>query len=593
MKKTLFIFFWFTTLVSTVNAQQNDYLVAENYYRSNQFEKAIQLYQKLYKKSKFNTTYLERLISCYQETNQFEKVEEIVKSSLAKRPDLTYYHVIRGYNYERQQMQKEADTSYKEALNQLEKKQSFGSLTANLFKNYNKLDLAIQTYDLLIAKNPKANFGFQLAQIYGEKGDFNKMFASYVDLVDKNENYLKTVKRYASRYITDDAENESNIALKKALLRKSVSKPKNIWNSLLAWLFTTQKDYYKALTQHKALFARDPNNISGVIEIAEIAFENKDYETANEAFDIVIKNTQYPRDKFNAIDYQLRIGIAQKASNMEERFTNFFKEYGVNKNTFEVQLTYAQFLIFEKKQPEKAIQILEESLTKTNSRFQRSLVKIKLGEAYVFQKKYNKALIYFAQVQTKLKNHKLGQHARFKVAQTSYFKGDFKWAKAQLKVLKGSATQLIANDAVDLFLTISDNFPKDSIKTGLTELATADLLAYQQKNQEAIVVLDDVIKNYQGQPIEDEALFKQAQLYVKQQSYDEAILNYAKIIALDKEGIYVDDVYFYMAELYRNELNNEEKAKEYYQKIIFDHPNSIYLVDARKHYRKLRGDQIQ
>ena len=47
-----------------------------------------------------------------------------------------------------------------------------------------------------------------------------------------------------------------------------------------------------------------------------------------------------------------------------------------------------------------------------------------------------------------------------------------------------------------------------------------------------------------------------------------------------------------MAELYNNELNNPEKAKEYYQKIIFDHANSIYLVDARKKYRKLRGDII-
>ena len=206
--------------------------------------------------------------------------------------------------------------------------------------------------------------------------------------------------------------------------------------------------------------------------------------------------------------------------------------------------------------------------------------------------KFNKALIYYSQVQTSFKNHNIGQEARFKVAQASYFKNDFKWAKAQLKVLKGSASQLIANDAANLFLTISDNEPKDSISSGLKEYAKADLLAFQNKNDQAIAVLSEIITTYRGQAIEDEALFKQAKLFIKKKQYDEAILNYAKIIALDKNGIYVDDVYYYMAELYNNELNNPEKAKEYYQKIIFDHPSSIYLVEARKKFRKLRGDHI-
>jgi len=47
-----------------------------------------------------------------------------------------------------------------------------------------------------------------------------------------------------------------------------------------------------------------------------------------------------------------------------------------------------------------------------------------------------------------------------------------------------------------------------------------------------------------------------------------------------------------MAELYSKQLNLPEKAKEYYQKIIFEYPSSIYLVDARKKYRELRGDTI-
>ena len=134
----------------------------------------------------------------------------------------------------------------------------------------------------------------------------------------------------------------------------------------------------------------------------------------------------------------------------------------------------------------------------SRSKFQRAQIKLKLGEIFVFTSQFNKALIYFSQVQTSLKNHPLSQEARFKVAQTSYFKGDFPWAMAQLKVLKGSTTQLTANDAVDLFLIISDNQPKDSIPSGLKQYAKADLLSYQNKYIQALTILERICLKFKG-----------------------------------------------------------------------------------------------
>ena len=58
----LFIFLSVTTFCFSQNIQQktdqNDYLIAENYYREGEYEKATQLFKKLYDKSSFNTTYL-------------------------------------------------------------------------------------------------------------------------------------------------------------------------------------------------------------------------------------------------------------------------------------------------------------------------------------------------------------------------------------------------------------------------------------------------------------------------------------------------------------------------------------------------------
>ncbi|NOR27119.1 MAG: tetratricopeptide repeat protein, partial [Lutibacter sp.] len=269
-----------------------------------------------------------------------------------------------------------------------------------------------------------------------------------------------------------------------------------------------------------------------------------------------------------------------------------FSTYGKNTKTIQIQAIYAEFLAFRKNEPTTAIAVLKNALKFPINQFQKGHLKTKLADILVFTNKFSSALIYYTQVQNDLKNHTIGQTARFKIAQTSYFKGDFKWAQSQLKVLKNSTSQLIANDALDLNLLITDNAVKDSLKIALKTYAIADLLAYQNKNKQAIDTLEVVLKNYKGHSIEDETLFKQAKLFEKINNFQNAKNNYLQIIKINKEDILADDAHYYLAELYLNKLNNTEKAKEYYQKIIFEYPSSIYLVDARKKFRKLRGDEI-
>jgi len=586
-----FIFLIFITITS-ISYTQNDYLLGENYYREGEYEKATQIFTKLYSKNPFNTSYLSRLISCYQETDQFLKAENLLKSIIKKNPKRGFLHVFLGYNYQRQQFNNLAKNHYNLALNSLDKNANSGGIIGRIFKDYNLLDNSILAYEKAMSQNKNVNYSFQIAQIYGEKGDFKKMFEAYINLVDKTETYLSLVKRYTSKYLTDDAENEVNILFRKTLLRKSASNPKDIWNVLLSWLFTQQKDYRKALTQEKALYQRSQADLGAIFDLGKIAFENKNYEEAKECFTFINQTTKLSEEKIAANLFIAKIAVATNSTDTENLFKSLFKEFGKNIFTLKLQVVYADFLTFSKNKPNEAKAILEHALQFSQSKFDKARIKLKLGDILVFTGSYNKALIYFSQIQTQLKNHELAQKARFKVAQTSYFKGDFAWAKAQLKVLKGSTTQLIANDALELFLTITDNEPVDSIPSGLKQYSKAALLAFQNKTQQAIDTLRVINKKFKGQPIEDEALLKQAKLLIKQNNFDAAIINLEKVITLKPEGILIDDAYYELAELYKNHLKNTEKASEYYQKIIFDYSSSIFLVDARKKYRRIRGDKV-
>ncbi|WP_254712372.1 tetratricopeptide repeat protein [Polaribacter sp. BM10] len=579
---------------------KNNYLLAENYYREGAYEKATQIYKKLYTSSPFNTTYLSRLISCYQETDQFILAENLLKSRIKANKSQAYLYVYLGYNYQRQQQTEKASENYKLALNSLDKMPSYGGIIGRLFKEYNLLDNAILAYEKAMEANKNANYNFQIAQIYGEKGDFKKMFESYIDLVDKNEQYFDLVQRYTSKYITDDAENEANILFRKTLLRKSASNPKDVWNVLLSWLFTQQKDYNKAFIQENALYQRNTQDLGAIFTLGKIAFENNSYEAAKQCFDFIVEKSSTKSETINAHLFLMKIAIETNNPETENLFKDLFLVFGKNSSTIKLQVAYADYLTFTKNEPQQANTVLEKALSYANSKFDKARIKLKLGDVLVFTNKFNKALIYFSQIQTQLKNHELAQEARFKVAQTSYFKGDFEWAKAQLKVLKGSTTQLIANDAVNLFLKISDNEPVDSIPSGLKQLAKAELLAFQNKDKAALSELNSLITRKDifingfipSEVIYDDVLFFKAKLLIKQKKYEEAITALNKIIAADDQGFLTDDVYFMMAETYNNHLKNSEKAQEYYQKIIFDHTSSIYLVDARKKFRKLRGDNV-
>ena len=579
-------------LTSSFGYAQNEFVIAENYFREGAYEKATTVFKKLYDQSPFNTTYLQRLLSCYQETNQFVTAEKLLKKKIKSNSSQVFLYVYLGYNYERQQQKETATIYYEKALSAIDKKSNYSGIIATLFKNYSLLDYAIIAYEKAMENNPNANYNFQIAQIYGEKGAFEKMYQSYIDLIDKNPDYINNVQRYISRYITEDAENKNNILFRKTLLRKSASHPKDVWNVLLSWLFAQQKEYGKAYVQERALYQRNPENLSKMFLLGKVAFENNDYDTAKQIFTFVNEETSLGEENFEANLYLVNIAVKANSDQTENLFQTLFSTFGKNAATIKLQVLYADYLTFQKNEATKAIAVLKGALAFSNSKFDKARIKLKLGDVLVFTGKYNKALIYFSQVQTQLKNHPLAQQATFKVAQTSYFEGDFTWAKAQLKILKSATTQLIANDAIDLFLTITDNEPVDSIPSGLIEYARADLLSFQNKDQKAIAVLKNVLLNFKGHPIEDEALFKQATLFIKQQEFENAIVNFEKIIQGNSAGILRDDAHYALAELYNNQLNNPEKASEHYQKIIFDFAASIYLVDARNKFRKLRGDTL-
>ena len=585
-----FCFFFF-------HAFAQDAQLANAYFRNGEYEKAILLYKPLHEKNPVRQDYFKSLLVCYQQMDDYEVANEMIRNNMKLFPNQDYLLVELGYNYQLQDQLEKAREYYEKAIQSIQKNPGFGFIIGQTFRKNHLLDYALRSYQIAKELNPKLNTEIYEAQIYGEKGELEKMFHSYLNLIDKNEKYYPTIQRYIGIFITEDKNSETNILFRKLLLKRAQNNPKDSWNILLSWLYLQQKEYDKALVQEKSLYKRNPESLERILEVGKLSFENKDYATSQKSFDFILQKTTDQNTKLQSQTYLLQIAneLAITQNELKEvnrGFQELLNEYGITNSTINLQIAYAHFLSYSFDQPEKAMEVLNNALPLAKSKFKKGKIQIKLADILVFTNQFNQALILYSQVQTNLKNSVLAQEARFKVAQTSYFKGDFQWAQTQLKVLKSSTSQLIANDALNLSLLIGNNTAKDSIQDALKTYAKADLLAFQNKNKQAIDTLNTVLQNFKGHAIEDDALYKQAELYIKTEKYTLAESNYLAIIQNIPESILKDDAYFQLAELYYYQLNDFENAKEMYQKIIFEFPSSIYLIDARKKYRKLRGDDI-
>ncbi|WP_256935264.1 tetratricopeptide repeat protein [Olleya sp. HaHaR_3_96] len=576
-----------------LSAQED--LFARGYFSDGQFEKALISYKKLHSKNKKNSNYFFKIVEIEKLLERYTDAETRLLEALQEKEDPELL-VELGHNYQLQKDSINAKKYYTQAIATLDDNPNNAYRVGRAFETHSLLDQAIITYNKAMALKSSVNYNMQLARIYGEQGEVEKMFSSYIDFVQDNTSYLNTIKRNVSEFISEDTNNKNNVYLRKILLKKTQESQDLMWNEMLSWLFIQQKDYNKAFIQEKAIYKRKLTSLRRMIELALIVENQKQYEDAIKIFNFIIENTQEIGTKLSAhlkvLEIKTKIAHPENYAEIDLIYNTIFDTYGKTPQTLDLQISYAHFLAFYLDDQDKAISLLKNTLKYNLYKSELAKAKLELGDILVLQEKFNQALIYYTQIERNLKNSTLAQDARFRIAKASYYKGDFKWAESQLKILKSSTSQLTANDALDLKLLISDNRAEDSLQVALTKYAKADLLAFQNKNDAAILVLDSILKDHKTEVIIPQALLKQALLFDKRQDYLSAKANYLRIINDFKDSILLDNALYNLAELSVTHLTDSENAQKLYEELLFNHPDSIYAVDARKKFRALRGDTL-
>lgn len=247
------IVFLFSFFVFAQNEQ-----LALDYFEKGEFEKAVTMLESISNKQPANFYYFERLISCYQQLLQYEKAEKAIDDRNKKyRQPILYVEL--GYNFQLQKNTSKAEKQYELALQEVKKEPNYAYQIGNAFEKKVLLDWALKVYETAQLGNPNLNFDYQVALIYGQKGNVELMTDKLLQFSFEKQDNTSLVQNYLSRFILEDVNGTFTSYLKKALLTKTQKTPDNYWNQFLSWLYVQQKEYGKAFIQEKAIYKRNPN----------------------------------------------------------------------------------------------------------------------------------------------------------------------------------------------------------------------------------------------------------------------------------------------------------------------------------------------
>ena len=604
MKRSVVILFLQLVFMSFLFAQKGrDETLAASYFQNGEYDKAVALYQALWEKNNYSPQFYTPLYKSYLELKKYDEAEKLVKKQIRKYDQVSQYQIDLGYLYKSKGDLAKSKEVYEKVIKNIHPSEAEIRQTAIAFKNYRENDYEIMTYE----KGEKifkgnVNFAYDIATAYFAKGDNANAAKYYIEDIDKvpeNAQQIKNVLQTARGADKLLAEIETQ------LYGKIQKKPDNdSYVDFLTWIYIQNKDFESAIIQMKALDRRKSENGYRVLVIARAAQTEGFYDEAIKGFDYVVKKEPRSGLYFEArteLLYCRKEKIAKTINytqadleGLKADYQSFINENGKTPQTAPSIKELADLEGFYLHDVNAAIAHCEEVINMPGIPNKlKNQTKLSLGDFYLINAEVWESTLLYSQVDKEEKESPLGEEARYRNAKLSYYKGDFEWAQEQLKVLKASTSELISNDAINLSVFIIDNLGMDTNSQAMSMFAGAELLLFQNKEDEADKKLDRIIALFPGHALYDDIEFAKAQIFVKKRDFAKAVPLLEDIIKNYGKDLKGDDATFMLAEINEKELHNTEKAKELYKSIITDYNSSLLVIEARKRYRALRGDKLE
>lgn len=598
MKKTLLLISLFISILSFAQDGNYDEFLARQFLQNGEYEKAAAYYKDLYEANP--STYYNDYLSLLIQLTDYEKAEKVIKAQYKQAENNPIYLMDLADVYLKQNKEDEAQKQFNKVIKELKADKYNIKQIAQKFIQLKQIELAQKTY--LKAKELfKDNnaFNLEIASLLFLKNEIDGMIQAYLNEAALQPDNLSLIETGLQKIFTE--EKNKDLLEKELLKRTQTHKRALVYLDLLIWLYMQRNDFDAAVLQAKSLDLLRNEDGGNVLRIARTAAIQQDFDAAIKGYQYVINKgpsfewyvtanlelINVQRDKIvNSPNYTKEQLLSLKKT-YQDFILNFKNEYTTTNAIIELAQLEALYI----HEIDTAIQLLLPIVE--NNYIAKNLLakaKLNLGDYYIIDNQAWESLLLYTQVEKSEKGNPLGEEAKYKNAKLSYYKGDFEWAQTQLKIIKANTSEFISNDAIDLSVFILDNLNTDDTDFALLLFAKADLLRFQNKLNAAEDTLNKITAFYPSTALLDDILYLKYKIEKDKQHYEKAAAYLEEIVAQHSDDLLADNALFYLGDLYQKYLKDEEKAKTYYEKIILDFKDSTFTIEARKRYRKLRGD---
>jgi tetratricopeptide (TPR) repeat protein len=579
--------------------------LANEYLQNGEYAKALPFFEKFYKNDGKNVSYYKGYLECLLKTDDLKEAEKVIKKQVKDFPRQQTYKIDLGQFYRNTGDVKKAKTIFDDAIKDLSPYADVVEELASSFLLINETDYAIETYlkgRKIVGDMPA--FHYSLAELYLTKNDYEKMTSELLDVLKADPFELEALKSALLTILDENPESQPNIIFREAVLKEIQKNPSDVtYSDLLIWIMLQQKNYEGAFIQTKAIDKRLKEDGLRVAQLSNTCLENRKYDIAIKCYEYIISlgpNGMFYYDaKINYLSTEYRMLTedfsASQADllNLEKEYLAAIDELRVQLNSIQLNIELAHLQAFYLGKMDAAAATLKE-IVNTNSGKPEEIAKAKLelADILILQGDMWEPSLLYGQIEKDYKNDLIGQEAKFKNAKLSFYRCEFEWAQTQMDVLKASTSKLISNDAIALSMLIMDISGLDTTYDALATFARADLYFYQNKFDQSMQCLDSLEAKYTSHAVLDDVKYKKAEVAMKKGDYEKAAAYFEEVVNKFEDDILADDALFKLGDLYERKLNDPDKAAEAYKKIIKDHKDSIYVVEARKRFNQLKGNNL-
>lgn len=530
-------------------------------------------------------------------------VERYIKKAVRRHPAEPFVMVDGIQFYQAVKKEDKAQDVFDEFLKKSAASPQLIEAAAKYASTVGRSDLAEQLYlaGRKASIDPMA-FALPLSTLYKSQGKLDKMYGELLNLAERDPNMLFQIQTTLQSNITKREEYDG---LAQALLDKTQRNPENmVYTELLYWLYIQLRDFEGAFIQAKSIDRRYNMQGGKLWELGNLCQNNKAWSSGILVFRYIAENMQgrpialeARKALVNCQEEKMKqrtpVDVAELRQVIKS-YKTLIRELNNKYQTLNAERSLANLYAFYANRADSAVAILE-PLVKVPQMDEalRNRSKIDLADIYMLQGVFWEATLLYSQVELDQKEAPLGHEAKLKNAKLNYYKGEFQLAEEHLDILKQATSREISNDALDLALRIQDGLAEDSLGAALAAFSRVELLMYQHQEIKALAQLDSLMKQYKGSSLDDDALLVKGKLLLQMSRHQEALAQWAELSTRFPTSMYADDALLLTGEVQENNLGNEKAAMAAYEQLIEKFPGSFLTAEARKRFRKLRGDKLE